>query len=73
MPFAKQALSQPRPASIRRNVDLPRRQQRHAGFGPFGSASPGEIIAYVEIRDLPPSEVLVLANRAKADGGAVLL
>lgn len=29
MPFAKQALRQPRPKSIRRDVDLPRRQQRH--------------------------------------------
>ncbi len=32
----------------------------------------GDGIAFVEIRDLPPSEVLVLANHAQAGGGDVL-
>jgi hypothetical protein len=46
------------------------------GPHPVGSSLPvrrtAQGIAYIEIRDLPASEVLVLANRAKAEGGAVL-
>ncbi|OYY94821.1 MAG: alpha-amylase [Hydrogenophilales bacterium 28-61-23] len=49
---------------------------KYSGPHPVASSLPvrrtAQGIAYVEIRDLPPSEVLVLANRAKADGGAVL-
>ena len=50
-----------------------------AGYGgahPVGSSVPvlrsAEGIAYVEIHDLPPAEVLVLANHAEAEPGAVL-
>ena len=50
-----------------------------AGYGGthrVGSSVPvrrtAQGIAYVEIRDLPASEVLVLANREKAESGAVI-
>jgi hypothetical protein len=50
-----------------------------AGYGgphPVGSSVPvrrtAQGIAYVEIRDLPASEVLVLANREKAESGGVV-
>ena len=48
----------------------------YSGPHPVGSSVPvlrtAEGIAYVEIRDLPPSEVVVLANHADADSGAIL-
>ncbi len=47
----------------------------YGGPHPVGSSIPvrrtAQGIAYVEIRDLPPSEVLVLANHPEAVGGAV--
>ncbi len=49
--------------------------QGYAGFYPVGSSLPvrrtPDGTAYVEIRDLPASEVLVLTNRPEETGGVV--
>jgi len=71
MLFARRALAKPRPDSIRADVVLQAFSLGipcvYNGPHPVGSSLPvrrtAQGIAYVEIRDLPASEVLVLANR----------